>query len=146
MINSTRNDWMKTNSCADITDTKSKEMTNGLTDCGKKHEPYGFIIPAGILIGLGVGILVDQAGLGFLFGLGFGFLGSGLLPLVRKPLESEGTHTGTPDVTVLLIGAFLVFLGICFVYAPATVWPYAIAGFLILVGLWIFVKGIVHLS
>jgi hypothetical protein len=136
-----RNDWMKTNCCTEITDTKSKEMTNSLTESGKGHQPYGFIIPAGILIGLGVGLLVDHLGSGFLVGLGLGFLGSGLLPLVRKPLGSEYIQPGSTDVTMLLIGAFLVFIGIGFVYAPAAIWPYAFAGFLILLGAWLLVRG-----
>jgi len=128
---------MKTNTCTEITDAKSME----LTEPGEKHQPYGFIIPAGILIGLGVGMLVDHMASGFLVGLGLGFLGSGLLPLVRKPVESEGTQPGSTDVTMLLIGAFLIFLGIGLVYAPAALWPYAIAGFLVLLGIWFLVRG-----
>ena len=128
---------MKTNTCTEITDAKSME----LTEPGEKHQPYGFIIPAGILIGLGVGMLVDHVVSGFLVGLGLGFLGSGLLPLVRKPVESEGMQPGSTDVTMLLIGAFLIFLGIGLVYAPAALWPYAIAGFLVLLGIWFLVRG-----
>ncbi|HNJ81611.1 MAG: hypothetical protein GX472_08785 [Methanomicrobiales archaeon] len=93
-----------------------------------------------------MGILVDYVFSGFLIGLGIGFLGSGLLPLVRKPLESEGINLGNTDVTMLLIGAFLVFIGIGIVYAPAALWPYAIAGFLILVGIWVLVRGFYHIG
>jgi hypothetical protein len=141
-----RNDLMKTNNCTEITDTKSREMTNGLAESDKQHQPYGFIIPAGILIGLGVGLLVDHVGSGFLVGLGLGFLGSGLLPLVRKSLGSEFTQPGSTDVTMLLIGAFLVFIGIGFVFAPAAIWPYAFAGFLILIGAWLLVRGFYQTS
>lgn len=137
---------MKTNNCAEITDAKCRELTNGLKESGKQHQPYGFIIPAGILIGLGVGMLVDHVGSGFLVGLGLGFLGSGLLPLVRKPLGSEYTQPGSTDVTMLLIGAFLVFIGVGFVYAPAAIWPYAFAGFLILIGIWLLVRGLYRIS
>lgn len=132
---------MKTNSCAEITDAKNRGLTNVLTESGEQHRPYGFIIPAGILIGLGVGMLVDHVGSGFLLGLGLGFLGSGLLPLFRKPLGSEDVMPGSTDVTMLLIGAFLVFIGIGLVFAPATLWPYAIAGFLIILGIWFLVRG-----
>jgi uncharacterized membrane protein HdeD (DUF308 family) len=128
---------MKTNTCTEITDAKSRE----LTESGEKHQPYGFIIPAGILIGLGVGMLVDHVASGFLVGLGIGFLGSGLLPLVKKPVESGGMQPGSTDVTMLLIGAFLIFLGVGLVYAPAALWPYAIAGFLVLLGIWFLVRG-----
>jgi hypothetical protein len=145
-ISSMRNDSMKINNCEKITDTKSREMTNGSTEYGKQHPPYGFIIPAGTLIGLGVGMLTDHVGSGFLVGLGLGFLGSGLLPLIRKPLGSEYTQPGSTDVTMLLIGAFLVFIGVGFVYAPAALWPYAFAGFLILIGIWLLVKGFYQTS
>jgi hypothetical protein len=133
---------MKTNNCTEITNAERR----GLTESGEHHKPFGFIIPAGILIGLGVGMLVDYVFSGFLIGLGLGFLASGLLPLVRKPLESEGMHPGNTDVTMLLIGAFLIFVGIGIVYAPAALWPYAIAGFLILVGIWVLVRGFYHIA
>ena len=133
---------MNTNNCTEIKDAERR----GLTESGEHHKPFGFIIPAGILIGLGVGILVDYVFSGFLIGLGIGFLGSGLLPLVRKPLESEGINLGNTDVTMLLIGAFLVFIGIGIVYAPAALWPYAIAGFLILVGIWVLIRGFYHIG
>lgn len=133
---------MNTNNCTEIKDAERR----GLTESGEHYKPFGFIIPAGILIGLGVGILADYVFSGFLIGLGLGFLGSGLLPLVRKPLESEGMHPGNTDVTMLLIGALLIFLGICIVYAPAAFWPYGIAGLLILAGIWVLVRGFYHIA
>jgi Na+-transporting methylmalonyl-CoA/oxaloacetate decarboxylase beta subunit len=48
---------------------------------------------------------------------------------------------GSTDVTMLLIGAFLIFLGIGLVYAPAALWPYAIAGFLVILGIWFLIQG-----
>jgi hypothetical protein len=137
---------MKTNNCAEITDTKRRGLTNGLTESGERHHPYGFIIPAGVLIGLGVGMLIDHAGSGFLVGLGLGFVGSGLLPLVRKPKEREYTQPGSTDVMMLLIGAFLIFIGIGIVWAPAALWPYAIAGFFILIGIWLLARGFHQIS
>ena len=131
---------MKTDSCTEITDAKRIEMKSGLAEPGE-HRQYGFIIPACILIGIGVGLLVDRFGSGFLIGLGFGFVGSELLPLVKKSLEGECHQTGGATVTTLLIGAFLIFIGIGFVLAPAAIWPYAIAGFLILSGVWFLVRG-----
>lgn len=137
---------MKTDSCTEITDAKRVEMKSGLKESGEQHKPYGFIIPAGILIGLGVGMLVDNVGSGFLVGLGLGFLGSGLFPIFRKPQMSEGVLPESTDVTMLLIGAFLVFIGIGFVLVPAAIWPYAIAGFLILLGIWFLVRGFYKIS
>jgi len=131
---------MKTENCTEITDARRIELKSGLAEPAENRHK-GFIIPAGILIGLGVGMLVDHVGSGFLLGLGLGFLGSGLLPLFRKPLGSEDVMPGSTDVTMLLIGAFLVFIGIGLVFAPATLWPYAIAGFLIILGIWFLVRG-----
>ena len=131
---------MKADSCAEITDAKRIEMKSGLLEPGEQRK-YGFIIPAGILIGLGAGLLVDQIVCGFLIGLGLGLIGSELLTLVRKSREGECTQPGGANVTTLLIGTFLVFIGIGIVLAPAAIWPYAIAGCLILTGIWFLVRG-----
>ena len=40
----------------------------------EKHERYGFAIPAGLFIGLGVGLLTGQVAAFLLIGLGIGFL------------------------------------------------------------------------
>ena len=132
---------MKSENCAEITDAKRIELKTGLTEPVKNDRYSGFIVPAGILIGLGVGLLVDYLVSGFLIGLGLGLIGSELLTLVRKSREDECTQTGGANVTTLLIGAFLVFIGIGIVLAPAAIWPYAIAGFLILTGIWFLVRG-----
>ena len=108
---------------------------------GKQHRDYGFIIFAGFLIGLGVGLFVNHVVSAVLIGLGIGFLASGLIPLVKKPTDAESLQTGGINVTGLLIGAFLIFIAIGIVYAPAALWPYAIAGFLILVGIWSLIRG-----
>lgn len=137
---------MKTENCAEITDAKSIELKSGLTEPAKQNPYGGFIIPAGILIGLGVGLLVDQMFSGFLIGLGLGFIGSESLLLVRKPLESEYSHPGGVNVTLLLCGAFLILVGISFVWAPVALWPYAIAGFLILMGIGFLARGFSKIS
>ncbi len=93
------------------------------------------------MIGLGVGLLVDQAGVGFLIGLGFGLTGSELLSFEQRSREGECTQPKGANVTTLLIGAFLAFIGISIVLVPAAIWPYAIAGFLILTGTWFLVRG-----
>ena len=116
-------------------------MAGEETKVGTQHRDYGFIIFAGFLIGLGVGLLVDHVVSAVLIGLGVGFLASGLIPLVRKPMDAGSLHTGGINVTGLLIGAFLIFIAIGIVYAPAALWPYAIAGFLILVGIWSLIRG-----
>jgi hypothetical protein len=92
-----------------------------------------------------VGLLVDYLVSGFFVGLGLGLISSELLPLVRKFRESECTQPGGANVTTLLIGTFLVFIGIGSVLAPAAIWPYAIAGFLILTGIWFLVRGFLRI-
>ncbi len=107
----------------------------------KHRRDYGFIVFAGALIGFGAGMLVDYVGSGFLIGLGLGFLSAGLIHIVRKPLEGKRLEPHGRSVTLLLIGAFLVFTGTGIVLAPVAIWPYAIAGFLILIGIWFLVRG-----
>ena len=132
---------MKAENCAEIIDAKRIELKSGLAEPGEHDRHSGFIVPAGILIGLGVGLLVDHMGSGFLVGLGIGLIGSELLSFVRKSREGECTQPGGADVTKLLIGTFLAFIGIGVVLVPAAIWPYAIAGFLILTGIWFLVRG-----
>ncbi len=131
---------MKADGCVSFTDTGDMGLANGLTE-PIQHGNYGFAISAGALIGLGVGLLVDLVGSGVLIGVGLGLLASELIPLVKRPLESEGLQRGSMNVTMLLIGAFLVIIGISIVLAPAVLWPYAIPGFLILIGIWGLVRG-----
>ena len=65
------------------------------------------IVPAGILIGLGVGLLVDYLLSGFFIGLGLGLICSELFRLIEKSREAESTQPGSANVTTLLIGTFL---------------------------------------
>jgi hypothetical protein len=132
---------MKMENYAEITDAKQIELKSGLMEPEKQYPDKGFIVPAGILIGLGAGLLADQLVCGFLIGLGFGLIGSELLSLVKKSREMDCTQPGGMNVTTFLIGAFLVFIGICLVLAPAAIWPYAFAGFLILAGVALLVRG-----
>jgi F0F1-type ATP synthase assembly protein I len=136
---------MKAENCAEITDAKRIEQKSGLAEPVKNDRYSGFIVPAGILIGLGVGLLVDYLVSGFFIGLGLGLIGSELFRLVEKSREAECTQPGSANVTTLLIGTFLVFIGFGIVVAPAAIWPYAIAGFLILTGIWFLVRGFLRI-
>ena len=136
---------MKTENCTEITDARSIELKSGLAEPVKDRQ-NGFIVPAGILIGLGAGLLVDQAVAGFLVGLGLGLLCSELLPLARKYREGEHPLAGGANVTLLLIGACLVLAGISIVWAPAAIWIYAIPGLMIVAGIGILVRGFAKTS
>ena len=136
---------MKTENFSEMKDARSIELKTGFAE-PVEDQHNKFIVPAGILIGLGAGLLVDHAGAGFLVGLGFGLLGSELLPLVMKPREGEYLQLQGMNVTLLLIGAFLILAGISIVWAPAVIWTYAIPGLLILAGIGFLVRGFVKVS
>jgi F0F1-type ATP synthase assembly protein I len=136
---------MKAENCAEITDAKRIEQKSGLTEPVKNERYSSFIVPAGILIGLGVGLLVDYLLSGFFVGLGLGLICSELFRLVERSRETESTQPAGANVTTLLIGTFLVFIGFGIVLAPAAIWPYAIAGFLILTGIWFLVRGFLRI-
>jgi hypothetical protein len=136
---------MKAENCAEITDAKRIEQKSGLAEPVKNDRYSSFIVPAGILIGLGVGLLVDYLLSGFFVGLGLGLICSELFRFVEKSREAECTQPGNANVTTLLIGTFLVFIGFGIVLAPAAIWPYAIAGFLILTGIWFLVRGFLRI-
>jgi hypothetical protein len=101
-----------------------------------------FLIPAGVLIGLGIGLLVNQAGAGVLIGLGLGFLGSALIPVPSRdepappPVPMHG-----PRWAPVLIGIFLVLVGLAIVTGVVLPWTYIIAILLILIGIGFIARG-----
>ena len=135
-----------TMSCVKHEDCYSTPMVEEVLKEGKEHRQNDHIITAGFLIGLGAGLFVDHVVSGILIGIGLGFLGSELLPLVSKHQEGEYPQPGGTNVTNFLIGAFLIFIGIGIVWAPDVIWPNSIAGFLILTGIWFLVRGIYKIS
>jgi F0F1-type ATP synthase assembly protein I len=132
---------MTTDNCAEINDAKRVEQKSGIAEPVKQHRYSDFMIPAGILIGLGAGVLADHLFAGFLAGLGLGLVVSELLPSVMKSEAGECRTPGNTNVTVLLIGVFLVLVAASLVFAPAAIWPYAFAGFFILAGIAILARG-----
>jgi hypothetical protein len=136
---------MKTENCTEMNNARSIELKSGLVE-PVEERPNGFIVPAGILIGLGAGLLADYAVAGFLVGLGLGLLGSELLPLAQKSREGEYPPAGGVNVTLLLIGAVLFLAGLSIVWAPAAVWIYAIPGLMILAGIGVLVRGFAKTS
>jgi hypothetical protein len=133
---------MKTEHCAEIADAKRIELRSGLKEHMEQHPDKGFFVPAGILIGLGAGLLADQIVAGFLIGLGLGLVGSELFCHVKKSRDEVCIPTDGANVTTTLFGVFLVFIGTSIVLVPAAVWPYAFAGFLILAGVALLVRGL----
>jgi hypothetical protein len=101
-----------------------------------------FLIPAGILIGLGIGLLFNQAGAGVLIGLGLGFLGSALIPAPtgEEPAPSMAPMW-EPRWVPVIIGVFLVLVGLSIVGGLLLPWTYIIAIFLILIGIGFILRG-----
>ncbi|HUK38587.1 MAG TPA: hypothetical protein VLV30_05685 [Methanomicrobiales archaeon] len=100
-----------------------------------------FLIPAGLLIGLGVGILANQPGAGLLIGLGLGLVGSAFLPMGPGGEPAHFPVHGARWAFVL-VGAFLVLLGLALVSGWALPWTYVAALLLVLIGIWFIVRGI----
>jgi hypothetical protein len=105
---------------------------------GSHHGP--FLIPAGVLIGLGVGLLFNQAGAGVLIGLGLGFLGTALITFPAREEPAPAPAHGQRWI-LLVIGVFLVLVGLSIVSGIYLPWTYIIAAILILIGLAFIVRG-----
>ncbi|MDD1660994.1 MAG: hypothetical protein LUQ49_00860 [Methanomicrobiales archaeon] len=106
----------------------------------RRHHRGPFLIPAGVLIGLGVGLLVNQAGAGVLIGLGLGFLGSALIPSPAHD-ESVPAPTHAPRWIPVVIGVVLVLVGLSIVSGVVLPWTYIIAVILILIGIGFISRG-----
>jgi len=105
-----------------------------------RHHPF---IPAGILIGLGAGLLVNFPVSGVLIGLGCGFIATSFTRGEKPgPSAAPGIccSAGTNWI-LLLVGIFLVLLGAAFIWQPVPVWPYLVAILLILLGIGFALRG-----
>ncbi|MFA7694616.1 MAG: hypothetical protein WCX63_03675 [Methanoregula sp.] len=102
------------------------------------------LIPAGVLIGLGIGLLAGHPETGVLVGLGLGFVGTAFMKM-RLPQVADGANEGyyrrSSPVIFALIGVFMIVLGISTLWTSLTVWPILAALFLILLGIWILYRG-----
>jgi hypothetical protein len=104
----------------------------------RRHRRFSFI-PAGALIGLGIGLLLGYPGPGVLIGLGVGFFASAFIP----PMEGEpiGTSHAGMRAGEVITGIILILIGIGIVYYPPIMWQYLIAALLILLGVWLLIRG-----
>jgi hypothetical protein len=105
---------------------------------GRRHGRH-FLIPAGVLIGLGIGIIAGYLVAGLFIGLGLGFLASVFLPTGEAPESAPVSCCGRGGRwNFVVIGAFFIIIGVALVLAPqnfwAYVWPYGIGAFFILIG------------
>jgi hypothetical protein len=101
-------------------------------------------IPACALIGLGLGLLLNQPGPGVLIGLGFGFLVSSF----GRSDEPGQSETTTPSRIqgmnwfMLMLGVFMILIGVGIGLNSSLFWPYLPAAFLILLGIMVVVQGL----
>ena len=112
---------------------------------GKIRLGHHAFIPACILIGLGVGLLLNYPGPGVLIGLGFGFIASSFMrheesdPSAAAP-RFRGSMGG--NWIMLLLGFFMILIGIGLAWKPFLIWPYLFAILLILLGIGFAIRGI----
>ncbi len=96
-----------------------------------------FFIPAGALIGLGAGLIAGHPVPGILIGLGLGFCAQALFKSVKSPEPDSKVSCCWHDnrLSSVVIGLFLIVIGVGIVWSPANLWPYIIGVFLILAGI-----------
>jgi len=104
----------------------------------RRRHGRSFLIPAGALIGLGAGLIAGFPVPGILIGIGLGFVAQGFLrPVEGMPPDSAAPccwGRGTPWIS-LIIGLFMIVIGVGIVWAPVNLWPYVIGIILILLGI-----------
>jgi len=102
------------------------------------------LIPAGLLIGLGIGLILGHIFAAGLIGLGIGFLGSAIVNAQGRSNENTPSPCHKHGFGIALLGIFFILFGIMIVWASALLWPYIAAAFLILLGIGILVHGFFH--
>jgi uncharacterized membrane protein HdeD (DUF308 family) len=107
----------------------------------RRHHERHSLVPAGVLIGLGVGIITGYAAAGVLIGLGLGLAASAFLRQGDETPADPDTpccRRGNRWVSAI-VGIFLIIIGAALVWAPVNIWsyiwPYGVGIFLVLIGL-----------
>ncbi|HTY15180.1 MAG TPA: hypothetical protein VMC42_05685 [Methanoregulaceae archaeon] len=111
----------------------------------RRHGGF-FLVPAGALIGFGLGILAGYMWTGLLIGLGCGFLVFVTdRPRRTNALSDPGSPSGpeVADVLLLLTGVYIILSGVAIIVVPARQWPDIAAGFFLIFGIWFSVRGLV---
>jgi len=109
------------------------------------HRHRGFmLIPAGGLLGLGIGLIGGHPAAGVLIGLGLGFVGAALYPPAKRDPEATSAGAGLHrrSVILALVGLLLAVVGTGTLWLPFTNWPVIAALFIILLGLWFLFRAL----
>jgi len=119
-------------------------MESAETKDGRRRHIRQAFIPAGALIGLGVGLLLNHPGPGVLIGLGLGFLVSSFGGSDDPgPSENSGpSMIQGINWFILMLGVFLILVGVGIGLNISVFWPYLPAAFLILLGIMFVVRGL----
>ena len=70
----------------------------------------GIFIPAFLFIGVGIGLLVGQPGVGALVGIGIGFIAMATVRTRERMVG--GLHSDAPELISFLVGVMFVVAGI----------------------------------
>jgi len=103
-----------------------------------------FLVPAGALIGLSLGILAGYMVTGLLIGLGAGFIAV-IMDRPGRELKALGEGypppAGAADIVLFFTGIYIVLSGIAITIVPNFLWPEIAAGFFLLLGAWFVARG-----
>jgi hypothetical protein len=107
-----------------------------------------YLVPAGGLIGFGIGIILGYQLTGFLAGLGLGYLLFTGGP-ERDPGYQDQSGNPAPRnapcnssyLVRLVIGLYIIASGFAIIWVPRSEWPNILAIFLVLTGVWFFAHG-----
>ena len=91
----------------------------------------GKIFVGFMFLGIGIGMIFDKAGAGCLIGMGIGFIISSLI----KDKEEKSDKSTFSQFWRILLGLFLIFLGVSMLIKYEIMWEYVFPAFLILLGL-----------
>jgi hypothetical protein len=107
----------------------------------RRSREKNFFIPAGALIGLGIGLIAGQPAPGILIGLGLGFIATAFIK-PGPPPDPATSHGSDNRWIFVAIGLFMIAIGAGIIWSPANLWPYIIGIFLIVLGSIIAVKSL----
>lgn len=123
-----------------------KVLLNGMGEEGKKSkEISGLVFVACMFIGGGIGLLFGRPDVGGAIGMGVGFL---LMAIFRgKRVESSKAVISLPrsfgQVALCSIGVLVIIFGFLILYRPELLYPYLIGAGVILIGVLIFLAGLI---
>ena len=111
----------------------------------KGKDLSGLVFVACMFIGGGIGLLFGRPDVGGAVGMGVGFL---LMAILRgKRVKSSQAIISLPrsfgQVALCSVGALMIVFGFLILYRPELIYPYLIGMGVILIGILIFLAGLI---